>query len=76
MKEITSKELKWMLPLAVVALLLEWILPIHHHSERWWNHVPGFYALYGFISCVAIIVVSKKLGKLFIQKKEGYYDER
>ena len=66
---------KWMLPLAVGALILEWVLPIHH-SDRWWYHVPGFYALFGFISCVVIIIASKALGKRFVQQKEDYYDER
>lgn len=34
----------------------------------------GFYAFYGFISCVLIIVISKALGKLFLFKKEDFYD--
>ncbi len=35
---------------------------------------PGFFAFYGFISCVLIIVISKALGKLFLFKKEDFYD--
>lgn len=35
----------------------------------------GFMALYGFVSCVLIIVISKLLGYFGISKKEGYYDE-
>ncbi len=34
----------------------------------------GFYAFYGFVSCVLIIVISKALGKLFLFKKEDFYD--
>lgn len=35
--------------------------------------IPGFYALFGFISCVAIILISKLLG-FVLKKKEDYYD--
>lgn len=34
----------------------------------------GFYAFYGFMSCILIIVISKALGKLFLFKKEDFYD--
>lgn len=44
------------------------------HAEHWWSSIPAFYAIYGFIGCVAIIVISKALGKLLLQKKEDYYD--
>jgi hypothetical protein len=39
-----------------------------------WERIPGFYAFYGFLGCLAIIFVSKWLGRLFIQRDEGYYD--
>lgn len=59
----------------VVLVLL--VLPdifIHKHTlfysfEAW----PGFYALFGFISCVAIILVSKLLGYV-LKRGENYYD--
>ena len=35
---------------------------------------PGWDTLYGFVSCVAIIVVSKLLGKLWLMRGEDYYD--
>jgi hypothetical protein len=35
---------------------------------------PGWGSLYGFVSCVAIIVVSKLLGKLWLMRREDYYD--
>ena len=31
-------------------------------------------SLYGFVSCVAIIVVSKLIGKLWLMRREDYYD--
>ncbi len=35
---------------------------------------PGWGALYGLISCVAIIVVSKFIGKHFLMRGEDYHD--
>ena len=35
---------------------------------------PAWGSLYGFVSCVAIIVVSKILGKLWLMRPEDYYD--
>ena len=47
---------------------------LHKHAlfspvENW----PGFYALFGFISCVVIILVSKLLG-FWLKRPEDYYD--
>jgi hypothetical protein len=35
---------------------------------------PAWGSIYGFISCVAIIVVSKLIGKLWLMRREDYYD--
>ncbi len=40
----------------------------------WWNRIPVFFALFGFLGCVAIIFFAKSLGKLFLRKREDYYD--
>ena len=42
-------------------------------GKFWWSHIPGFFALLGFIGCVAIIVIAKFLGHHWLQKKEDYY---
>jgi len=61
--------------LAVVAVA-EIGLPLivhgdHHFSFEGW---PAFGSLYGLASCVAIIVVSKLLGKVWLMRREDYYD--
>lgn len=38
-----------------------------------WERVPGFYALFGLIACILIIVIAKTLGKKWLMKKEDYY---
>lgn len=42
--------------------------------EHLWEH-KTFFAWYGFLGCVAIILVSKALGKRLLQRPEGYYRE-
>jgi len=50
---------------------------IAHPREvgHFWEKLPIFEALFGFFGCLFIIVMSKALGRLFIQKKEDYYDD-
>jgi hypothetical protein len=45
------------------------------HSELLWHRLPGFDFAYGLIGCALIVVFSKRLGKLFLQRPEGYYED-
>jgi hypothetical protein len=52
-------------------------LPDMFHSEHhdfWFDRVPAFGSLYGFVSCLTIIIVSKVLGKVWLMRRETYYD--
>ncbi len=62
--------------LALVALA-ETVLPFifqgehdHFSFENW----PAFGSLYGLISCVVIVLASKILGKVWLMRRENYYD--
>jgi hypothetical protein len=62
----------------VVGLALVLVLGFIAHlseAEHFWEKLPIFEALFGFFGCLFIIVMSKALGRLFIQKKEDYYDD-
>lgn len=59
--------------ITVISLILEFVF-LADYDSHWWNNIPGFYIYWGFIGCVAIIYVSKWLGKLFILSEEEYYD--
>ncbi len=59
--------------LTVISLILEFTF-LADYDSHWWNSIPAFYAIWGFLSCIVIIYVSKWLGKLFIFRKENYYD--
>ena len=63
--------------LALVASA-EIVLPLafhggeHHFAFESW---PAWGSLYGLFSCVAIIVVSKLIGKVWLMRREDYYDD-
>ncbi len=37
--------------------------------------LPGFWALFGFVGCALLIIVSKWLGHAGVMQREDYYDE-
>jgi hypothetical protein len=63
--------------IALLAIALAEILwPFLFHEEAahfWFENLPAFGSVYGFISCILIIKVSKLLGKLLV-RSEDYYD--
>lgn len=68
---------RWFYAALALVALAEIVLPRvfrgegpHFSFESW----PAFGSLYGLISCVAIIVVSKLLGKVWLMRREDYYD--
>lgn len=69
------KPIHWILLglITLGSLALQLFGPPHPHPHAW-DKIPLFYAGYGFVGCVAIIVVSKALGKAFLQQSEDYYE--
>jgi hypothetical protein len=45
----------------------------HAHTKA--EHFPGFWAAFGFVACVLIVLVSKAFGHAGIMTREDYYDE-
>lgn len=45
------------------------------HSDGWWHQLPGFDLFFGFLGCAGIVIVSKALGKVWLQHEEGFYDD-
>lgn len=46
---------------------------VHRHIVHPWENFPGFYAIYGFVACVLLVVVAKEMRKV-LMRKEDYYD--
>jgi hypothetical protein len=59
---------------AALAVLVELALG-HPHFETFWHRLPGFDLVSGAVGCAAIVVLSKALGKAFVQKDERFYGE-
>ncbi|NQU59235.1 MAG: hypothetical protein HQ513_18550 [Rhodospirillales bacterium] len=47
---------------------------VHRHVDHPWEGVVGFYAIYGFVACVILVLVAKELRKV-LMRGEDYYDE-
>jgi membrane protein YdbS with pleckstrin-like domain len=59
---------------SVCALLLAIEFLYHRHSQHTWDSWPGFYAGYGFVGCVLLVLVAKLLRR-FLQRPANYYDD-
>lgn len=60
------------LGVALVASLAVDLLGPGKEAKHLWEH-DTFFAWYGLLGCVAIILASKWLGKRLLQRPEGYY---
>ena len=61
----------WALFLASLVLEFTVLAGVGHH---WWNSIPAFYGIFGFVCCVAIIFVAKFVGTHFLNRDLDYYD--
>ena len=59
---------------ASLVLLLALEPFIHKHPYFAWEESFGFYAIYGFIACVLLVLAAKYILRPFVKRKEGYYD--
>ena len=46
------------------------------HAHTGPEHWPAFWAVFGFVACVLIIILSKWYGHLGIMTREDYYDDK
>ncbi len=61
--------------LVLLALLILGDLAIpRHHIHFLGDMIPGFWAVFGFLSCAIIIIGSKWLGHAWLFRPEDYYD--
>jgi hypothetical protein len=56
-------------------ILLDLLLVNKEEAHTPVEHLPAFWSVFGFVACVAIILLSKWFGHAGIMKKENYYDE-
>lgn len=63
----------WLAFFAILLLTLVADLFVHQHQYFGIEDSFGFYAWYGFITCVAMVVFAKLLG-MFLKRPENYYE--
>ena len=74
--EAEHSKLRWRLFMATLAaVMIADFLVNRDHGQFFWDFLPGWGAGFGFLSCVAIIFVSKFFGhRGGIMRDEDYYD--
>jgi hypothetical protein len=65
-------KIHWIILAVITLLSLIGQYAVEHH--HWWDMIPGFYAIYGFVGCILIVKVSKWYGKKISFRDEDYYD--
>ena len=63
----------WLAFAAILLLTLIADLFVHQHDYFGLEDSFGFFAWYGFITCVAMVVIAKILG-IFLKRPEDYYE--
>lgn len=54
-----------------VVLFVEYFIVLHPHFSI--EKIFGFHAVFGFLSCIVLIIFAKLLGFL-VKRKDDYYD--
>lgn len=69
----------WIGSLVVLALLVVADVLVmqdpHHHAHFGVDGTFGFFALYGFLVCAVMVLVSKFVVGLVLKRKDTYYDD-
>jgi hypothetical protein len=58
---------------AACALAFALDFAIHRHVSHRWENLWGFYAIYGFIGCVLLVLIAKWM-RGFLMRDEEYYE--
>lgn len=59
--------------ICVVLFLLD--LVIHRHTYRTWEDLIGFYAIFGFVGCVILVLVASWM-RTWLMRPEDYYSNQ
>lgn len=46
---------------------------VHRHMVHSWESLWGYYAIFGWVACVILVLVAKELRKV-LMRREDYYD--
>lgn len=67
------QRLLWSLYASLVLLVvIDFFIPKHPYFS--WEEFPSFYATYGFVSCVLLVLIAKYALRKIVKRREDYYD--
>jgi hypothetical protein len=66
-----SRLLRGFYLICMLLFILDFIL--HRHAALAWEDYTGFYAIFGFVACVTLVLIAKQMRKI-VMRKEDYYD--
>jgi hypothetical protein len=64
----------WQVFIAILAATVIAEMFVAHEPHFAVERLFGFYALYGFVACAALILIAKGIG-IFLKRPDTYYDE-
>jgi drug/metabolite transporter (DMT)-like permease len=56
----------------VILLIIDFF--VHKHPHFPWEGWVEFYAVYGFVACVALVLAAKYILRSLVKRREDYYD--
>ncbi|GAB1258528.1 hypothetical protein [Aurantivibrio plasticivorans] len=70
--ENIKKILKVFYVICIGLVIVDFI--VHRHIYHSWENIPAFYAIYGFVGCVILVLIAKEMRKV-LMRGEDYYDD-
>jgi hypothetical protein len=61
----------WLCGVCVLVFVADFFFEKHGYFT--WEHWVGFHGVYGFISCVGLVLAAKQMRRL-VKRPEDYYD--
>jgi hypothetical protein len=71
--ENVSRLLRILMLICTALLLTDFITPRHGPDGS--EGVPGFYAVFGFVACVMLVLIARQLRKI-LMRGEDYYEQK
>ncbi|HIE12785.1 MAG TPA: hypothetical protein EYP63_05075 [Desulfotomaculum sp.] len=56
----------------VLLIIIDFFIPKDPHFR--WEEYPSFYAVYGFVACVVLVLFAKYVLRPIVKRKEDYYE--
>jgi drug/metabolite transporter (DMT)-like permease len=70
-----SEMMKWIFIAYLGFALVFDFFADRHHAHFWADHIIGFWAIFGLVGCLAMIVFCKGLSHVWLERDTDYYDK-